>query len=158
MRIPILFFCYFFLLGVWWSWWEFSLATFTSSWHSNILKTLGVPLWSAPLNFCKIHFFLSTFYYTATFQKGFASKKVLCSHRYNYLPNRHGGISGFGQAPTAPSRRDAPNQGRHNWGRGNLLGGNWCVTMLEKLIPEWKILFLFIYMLVICFPSFVCGC
>ncbi|CAG0891035.1 unnamed protein product [Darwinula stevensoni] len=43
---------------------------------------------------------------------------------YNYLPNRHGGVSGFGQAPTAPSRRDAPNQGRYNWGRGHLLGDN----------------------------------
>ncbi|KAL5261535.1 hypothetical protein ACHWQZ_G007295 [Mnemiopsis leidyi] len=42
---------------------------------------------------------------------------------YKYFPNRSGGVSGFGQAPA--SRRQAPrDEGRHNWGAGNPLGGN----------------------------------
>lgn len=50
--------------------------------------------------------------------------KVLFSCRYKWLPNRRGGVSGFGQAPA--SRRqdgnDNANGGRHAWGRGNQLG------------------------------------
>lgn len=45
---------------------------------------------------------------------------------YKYFPNRRGGVSGFGEAPSV--RRDRPDdrgqgQGRHNWGQGNVLGG-----------------------------------
>ncbi|CAC5404863.1 DERL1 [Mytilus coruscus] len=43
---------------------------------------------------------------------------------YKWLPNRRGGMSGFGQAPA--SRRqdgnDNANGGGHVWGRGNALG------------------------------------
>jgi len=44
---------------------------------------------------------------------------------YTYLPNRQGGVSGFGMAP--PSNRRAPAAGgqqRHVWGQGNQLGGD----------------------------------
>ncbi|XP_071447929.1 derlin-1 [Hetaerina americana] len=46
---------------------------------------------------------------------------------YDWFPNRQGGIHGFGQAPA--SRRDDVRGGgfgrnQHNWGRGNILGGN----------------------------------
>lgn len=45
---------------------------------------------------------------------------------YKYFPNRRGGVSGFGMAPS--SRRQTPdNNGdnqRHNWGRGHNLGGD----------------------------------
>nr|CAD7455993.1 unnamed protein product [Timema tahoe] len=50
---------------------------------------------------------------------------------YKYFPNQRGGIHGFGQPPTA--RRPANDGagggggggggGRHNWGQGNILGG-----------------------------------
>jgi len=39
---------------------------------------------------------------------------------YKYLPNRRGGVSGFGQAPA--SRRQPDNQGGQFPGRGNRLG------------------------------------
>ncbi|XP_033096363.1 derlin-1-like [Anneissia japonica] len=42
---------------------------------------------------------------------------------YKYFPNRQGGVSGFGVAP-ASRRPQAANEGRHQWGQGNLLGGN----------------------------------
>ncbi|XP_048752583.1 derlin-1-like [Ostrea edulis] len=45
---------------------------------------------------------------------------------YKYFPNRRGGVSGFGMAPSS-RRQAADNNGdnhRHNWGRGNNLGGN----------------------------------
>jgi len=42
---------------------------------------------------------------------------------YKYFPNRSGGVSGFGQAP-ASRRPEARDEGRHNWGAGNPLGGN----------------------------------
>ena len=43
--------------------------------------------------------------------------------RYNYLPNRRGGVAGFGQAPA--SRRDTSNRGANAFGgTGNRLGGD----------------------------------
>ncbi|XP_046386647.1 derlin-1 [Ischnura elegans] len=48
---------------------------------------------------------------------------------YEWFPNRQGGIHGFGQAPTS-RREDVRAAGggfgrnQHNWGRGNVLGGN----------------------------------
>ena len=45
---------------------------------------------------------------------------------YDFLPNSQGTISGFGAPPAYRyNQRDAapPNPERHNWGRGNLLGG-----------------------------------
>ena len=49
-------------------------------------------------------------------------------YRYKYLPNRRGGISGFGQAPSS-RRTEAPpggggGGGRHAWGNGAALGGD----------------------------------
>lgn len=44
---------------------------------------------------------------------------------YRYFPNQSGGVSGFGQAPTARRQNDGDNQdlrGRHIWGAGNRLG------------------------------------
>jgi len=46
---------------------------------------------------------------------------------YNYLPNRQGGVSGFGMAPPSnrrPAGGDAGRQQRHAWGQGNQLGGD----------------------------------
>lgn len=43
---------------------------------------------------------------------------------YRWLPNRRGGVSGFG-VPPASMRRAAEDQqggGRHNWGQGFRLG------------------------------------
>lgn len=43
---------------------------------------------------------------------------------YKYLPNRRGGVSGFGQAPQARRADPDPAPGggnRHNWGAGNRL-------------------------------------
>ena len=42
---------------------------------------------------------------------------MLCLYRYRYLPNRRGGVAGFGQAPTG-RRADGGNQGGHRWGGG----------------------------------------
>ncbi|XP_070574113.1 derlin-1-like [Ptychodera flava] len=44
---------------------------------------------------------------------------------YKYFPNRRGGVSGFGMAPSS-RRRDDNNGGGggHRWGQGNALGGN----------------------------------
>ncbi|XP_002734718.1 derlin-1-like [Saccoglossus kowalevskii] len=47
---------------------------------------------------------------------------------YKYFPNRRGGVSGFGMAPSSRRRPDDDNGGgggggRHNWGQGNALGG-----------------------------------
>lgn len=48
------------------------------------------------------------------------------SFLYHWLPNRRGGVAGFGVAPT--QRREQQNGqqggGRHNWGHGQQLGGN----------------------------------
>ncbi|CAH1269667.1 derlin-1-like [Branchiostoma lanceolatum] len=41
---------------------------------------------------------------------------------YRYLPNRRGGVSGFGVPPA--SRRRADDNQRQGWGQGNVLGGN----------------------------------
>nr|CAD7425207.1 unnamed protein product [Timema monikensis] len=54
---------------------------------------------------------------------------LVISGGYKYFPNQRGGIHGFGQPPTA--RRPANDGagggggggGRHNWGQGNILGG-----------------------------------
>ena len=44
------------------------------------------------------------------------------SFRYKYLPNRQGGVAGFGQAPAA--RRQPDNRGGGFPGGGNRLGDN----------------------------------
>ncbi|XP_054840619.1 derlin-1 [Eublepharis macularius] len=43
---------------------------------------------------------------------------------YRWLPNRRGGVSGFGVPPTSWRRpaEEHPGGGRHNWGRGFRLG------------------------------------
>ncbi|XP_064598969.1 derlin-1-like [Liolophura sinensis] len=46
------------------------------------------------------------------------------SFLYNWLPNRQGGVSGFGMAPSNRMRRDNDGGARHRWGQGNQLGGN----------------------------------
>lgn len=43
---------------------------------------------------------------------------------YTYLPNRRGGVAGFGMAPTSRRTQDPNADQRHAWGRGNQLGGN----------------------------------
>lgn len=53
---------------------------------------------------------------------------------YRWLPNRRGGVSGFG-VPPASMRRAAEDQqggGRHNWGQGFRLGDQWRVPALGK--------------------------
>lgn len=63
-----------------------------------------------------------------TFNKVFSSSSSLsfCISRYKYFPNRSGGMSGFGQAPSTRRRPNDDNQGGHNWGRGgHVLGDNW---------------------------------
>ena len=48
--------------------------------------------------------------------------------RYRYFPNRRGGVAGFGMAPSSRRRPDdnggGGGGGRHQWGRGQQLGGN----------------------------------
>lgn len=59
--------------------------------------------------------------------------------RYRFFPNRRGGVSGFG---VPPARRQAPQEnagglgGRHNWGQGFRLGGEWERTALSQLPEE----------------------
>uniref|UniRef100_A0A8C0HKQ4 Derlin n=1 Tax=Buteo japonicus TaxID=224669 RepID=A0A8C0HKQ4_9AVES len=54
----------------------------------------------------------------------FSNSPFLSCCRYRWLPNRRGGVSGFG-VPPASMRRAAEDQqggGRHNWGQGFRLG------------------------------------
>ncbi|KAK3086143.1 hypothetical protein FSP39_014209 [Pinctada imbricata] len=44
---------------------------------------------------------------------------------YKYFPNRSGGVSGFGMAPSSRRREGENNDGRrHQWGQGQQLGGD----------------------------------
>lgn len=63
---------------------------------------------------------------------------------YRWLPNRRGGVSGFG-IPPASMRRAAEDQqggGRHNWGQGFRLGDQW------KNSCPWEAATLWFYLLV----------
>lgn len=57
--------------------------------------------------------------------------------RYQMLPNRRGGVSGFG---VPPSRRPVPQEqpggggGRHAWGQGFRLGDDWSLWLLHQWI------------------------
>lgn len=62
------------------------------------------------------------------------SPSLLACPRYRWLPNRRGGVSGFG-VPPASMRRAAEEQrggGRHNWGQGFRLGDQWRTPALGK--------------------------
>lgn len=60
-------------------------------------------------------------------------------YRYKLLPNRQGGVSGFGVAPASRRPRDQDNGGGGGgwggWGRGQRLGNEWILrqTRLETL-------------------------
>lgn len=45
------------------------------------------------------------------------------SFLYSLLPNRRGGVAGFGVAPASRRVQDPDNR-RHDWGQGQQLGGN----------------------------------
>ena len=56
---------------------------------------------------------------------------VWSSYRYNLLPNRQGGVSGFGVAPASRRPRDQGNHGDGwgGWGRGHRLGNDWATKL-----------------------------
>lgn len=43
---------------------------------------------------------------------------------YRYLPNRRGGVAGFGMAPSSRRTQEGGAQQRHAWGQGQQLGDN----------------------------------
>lgn len=46
--------------------------------------------------------------------------------RYQYFPNRRGGVAGIGVPPTRrPAAQRPGGVGRHNWGQGHHLGTEW---------------------------------
>jgi hypothetical protein len=69
---------------------------------------LGSSNVSRALNACRKLFFDTTFF---------------IFFRYHFFPNeQRGGIRGFGEPPA--SRRPDNGGGRHDWGRGHVLGDN----------------------------------
>lgn len=81
-------------------------------------------------NTIKIHFNKEWIFYKTVYKKIIKSinkRNILyfITFRYNYFPNRIGGVHGFGGVP--PSRRaptNNPDRGRHAWGQGRPLGGD----------------------------------
>ena len=61
---------------------------------------------------------------SVNFQDDNCSSNVIFSLRYKLLPNRQGGVSGFGVPPASRRPRDQDNQGGGwgGWGRGHRLG------------------------------------
>lgn len=76
--------------------------------------------------------------------------------RYRFFPNRRGGVSGFGVPPTRPAAQEPQGGGgdgrggggrggRHTWGEGFRLGGEWAerereierAPLADWLMTDW---------------------
>jgi len=65
------------------------------------------------------------FFLTFQYPQDFGGRQFLITPEilYKYFPNRRGGVAGFGMAPASRRQQgDDRNQGRHQWGQGNVLG------------------------------------
>jgi derlin-1 len=125
------------VLSVLYVWCQFNKDQVVSFWFGTHFKAMYLPWILLAFNFIAgsggWYEFLGIvvghlyFYVMYKYPQDFGGRQFIQtpSFLYTYLPNRRGGVSGFGMPP-ASNRRPAEGDAnrRHAWGQGNPLGGN----------------------------------
>ena len=121
------------ILGVLYVWCQLNRDTIVSFWFGTQFKAMYLPWVLAAFNMILgqgglmeiMGIFVGHLYFFLMFKypQDFGGRRFLTTPAflYNYLPNRRGGVAGFGQAPT--QRREAPDRGGAFPGGGQRLGG-----------------------------------
>jgi len=120
------------ILSVLYIWCQLNKDQIVSFWFGTQFKAMYLPWVLAAFNMILgqgglmeiIGIFVGHIYFFLMFKypQDFGGRRLLTtpSFFYNYLPNRRGGVAGFGQAPAA--RREPPNRAVGFPGNGNRLG------------------------------------
>ncbi|XP_066928207.1 derlin-1-like [Clytia hemisphaerica] len=121
------------ILSVLYIWCQLNKDQIVSFWFGTQFKAMYLPWVLAAFNMILgqgglmeiIGIFVGHMYFFLMFKypQDFGGRRFLTTPAflYNYLPNRRGGVAGFGQAPA--SRRDNSNRGANAFGgSGNRLG------------------------------------
>lgn len=121
------------ILGVLYIWCQLNKDTIVSFWFGTQFKAMYLPWVLAAFNMILgqgglmeiMGIFVGHLYFFLMFKypQDFGGRRFLTtpSFLYKYLPNRRGGVAGFGQAPA--SRRQPDDRGGRFPGGGNRLGG-----------------------------------
>jgi derlin-1 len=126
------------ILSILYVWCQFNRDQIVQFWFGTQFKAMYLPWVLALFNIVlggsgfyellgilvgHVYFFLMYKY-----PQDFGGRQLLTvpSFLYRWLPNRRGGVAGFGMPPLSQQRRtaDAQGGGRHQWGRGQQLGDN----------------------------------
>lgn len=132
------------VLAVLYVWCQLNRDTIVSFWFGTQFKAMYLPWVLAAFNMIIRGSFMNEligigvghmyFFLMFKYPQDFGGRSFLSTPQflYNLLPNRRGGISGFGQAPSS-RRTENPagggggggaGGGRHAWGNGAALGGD----------------------------------
>jgi len=121
------------ILGVLYIWCQLNKDTIVSFWFGTQFKAMYLPWVLAAFNMILGHgglmeimgIFVGHLYFFLMFKypQDFGGRRFLTTPAilYKLLPNRRGGVAGFGQAPT--TRREPEHRGGQFPGGGNRLGG-----------------------------------
>ena len=120
------------ILSVLYVWCQLNKDTTVSFWFGSQFKAMYLPWVLAAFNMILgqgglmeiMGIFVGHLYFFLMFKypQDFGGRRFLTTPAffYNYLPNRRGGVAGFGQAPT--TRRQADDRGGNFPGGGHRLG------------------------------------
>jgi len=121
------------ILGVLYIWCQLNKDTTVSFWFGTQFKAMYLPWVLAAFNMILgqgglmeiMGIFVGHLYFFLTFKypQDFGGRRFLSTPAilYKYLPNRRGGVAGFGQAPA--TRRQPEDRGGNFPGGGHRLGG-----------------------------------
>eukprot|EP00794_Sanderia_malayensis_P018809 gene18809-20705_t len=123
------------ILSVLYVWCQINKDTVVQFWFGTQFKAIYLPWVLAGFNMILgqggvmeiIGIFVGHLYFFLAFKypQDFGGRQFIKTPEilYRYLPNRSGGVTGFGQAPSSQRRDPNPNRGQNPWGgAGRRLG------------------------------------